>query len=258
MEAEKVDIALEGAKAANIANIVALRGDPPKGQEEWTATEGGFTCALDLIKYIREKHGDYFCLSTAGYPEGHPNVIKEVADASSLSESEKGRLVELDGKQFVCSDEDYGKEMAYLKAKVDAGADMIITQMFFDVPVFLTFVQDCRDAGITVPIVPGLMVIQAYGGFNRMTAFCKSRVPAWVRDSLEAVKDDEAAVKAQGIAIGTKMCQDLLAAGVVPLHFYCLNQEKATFAIMENLGMLKAAAGEEGATAAAAEATASA
>ena len=252
MPAEKVDVALDGAKAAGISNIVALRGDPPAGEEAWEATEGGFTCALDLIKYIRAKHGDFFCLSTAGYPEGHPNVITPVEHVEALTASEKARLVNIDGKNFACRDADYTKELEYLKAKVDAGADMIITQMFFDVPVFLSFVKDCRDIGITVPIVPGIMVIQAYGGFNRMTGFCKSRVPTWVRDALEAVKDDEAAVKKAGLDIGVKMCQELQAAGVVALHFYCLNKSEATYGIMKQLGLFKEPAAEG--TAAAAEA----
>lgn len=240
MPKDKVDAALEGAKAADMCNIVALRGDPPAGEEAWSATEGGFTCALDLIKYIREHHGDYFNLSCAGYPEGHPNAITPVtADGPPLTESEKGRLVEVNGEQFVCRDADYETEMEYLKAKVDAGADMIITQMFFDADVFLTFVQDCRERGITVPIVPGVMVIQNYGGFNRMTAFCKSRVPQSVRDAMELAKDDEAAVKATGIQLGTDMCKKLVEAGVCALHFYCLNLEKSTYGIMAQLGLLQ-------------------
>merc|ERR1712098_604695 len=121
------------------------------------------------------------------------------------------------------------------KAKVDAGADMIITQMFFDTQVFLTFVKDCRDMGISVPIVPGIMVIQNYGGFNRMTAFCKSRVPESVREAMELAKEDDAAVKETGIKLGTEMCKQLLEAGVCTLHFYCLNMEKSTYGIMKNL-----------------------
>merc|ERR1711871_532015 len=154
MEKEKVDIALQGAKKAGVRNIVALRGDPPHGQEKWEAVEGGFTCALDLVKYIRQKHGDYFGISVAGYPEGHPNVIKPVGDRE-LTASEKLRVVVQDEMEetiledgtkrskptgrkltFVCSDEDFEKEMAYLKEKIDAGADFIITQMFFDVETF--------------------------------------------------------------------------------------------------------------------------
>ena len=129
MEATKVSEALASCKESGIKNIVALRGDPPKGQDEWKATEGGFTCALDLVKHMRKEHGDYFCISVAGYPEGHPNVIKPVEGGADgldkLTASEAGRLVKkADGTYLVCSDADYAKEIAYLKEKVDAGADL--------------------------------------------------------------------------------------------------------------------------------------
>ena len=166
--------ALTTAKNNGIRNIVALRGDPPAGEEEWKAAEGGFTCALDLVEYIRKHFGQDFGISVAGYPEGHPNAISEIADPSSMSEAEKGRSSTFDGKVFTCKDKDYKKEMDYLKKKVDAGADFIITQMFFDTKVFGTFVEDCRKWGIMCPVVPGLMCINAYAGFCKMTKFCKT------------------------------------------------------------------------------------
>ena len=237
MEEEKVTYALKELEEAGIRNICALRGDPPKGQEEWQATEGGFTCALDLVKHIKKLYGDYFNLSIAGYPEGHPNVIKEVENEDNLSETEKGRLVERDGKKYVCSDEDYKGEMDYLKKKVDAGGDMIITQMHFDTSVFLKFVQDCRDWGINVPIIPGLMLVQNYGGFCRMTDFCRTRVPQWIWDRLEPIKDDPEEVRAAGVEIGTRMCKELFAGGAHGIHFYSLNLEKVTYGILNELGM---------------------
>lgn len=114
--------ALTTAKDSGIRNIVALRGDPPAGEEEWQAVEGGFACALDLVEYIREKFGETFGISVAGYPEGHPNAISEIEDPSLMSEAEKGRSSTFDGKVYTCKDEDYKKEMDYLKKKVDAGA----------------------------------------------------------------------------------------------------------------------------------------
>lgn len=126
--------------------------------------------------------------------------------------------------------------MAYLKSKIDAGADMIITQMFFDVPVFNAFVAACRAIGINVPVVPGIMLLQAAGGFKRMTRFCKSRVPQSLLDQLAEVEGDDAKVKELGIDFGTKMCQDLLASGAPGLHLYCLNLEKVTNGILKNLG----------------------
>lgn len=114
--------ALQAALDGGIRNIVALRGDPPAGEEEWKASKGGFTCALDLVKYMRETFGDQFGISVAGYPEGHPTAISEVADPSTLTDAEKARSAFFDGKTFCCREADYKKEMDYLKEKVDAGA----------------------------------------------------------------------------------------------------------------------------------------
>jgi len=244
-----IETALKTAKSNGVRNIVALRGDPAAGQEEWKAADGGFTCALDLVVFMREKFGDDFGISVAGYPEGHPNAISEVEDPSTMTEAEKGRSSTLDGKTFTCRDEDYKKEMDYLKKKVDAGSDFIITQMFFDTKVFGTFVEDCRKWGINCPIVPGLMCINAYGGFVKMTKFCKTRVPESLRAKMDSMKDDADAVKAFGVEYGIQMCQELMAIGVDVLHFYTLNLEKVTFGILQGLGYeVKGIADESDAT----------
>jgi len=199
--------ALAEAKRKGIRNIVALRGDPPKGQEKWEAVAGGFSCALDLVKcarrtappraaplararnsavasaprpppagcrYTRQQFGDWFGIQVSGYPEGHPDVIKPVAELGRpLSASEQKRLVTVgsgaSAEQFVCSDADFDRELGYLKQKCDAGADCVITQMFFDFEVFEAFVTQARAKGISAPILPGIMLITAYGGFTRMT-----------------------------------------------------------------------------------------
>jgi hypothetical protein len=117
-------------------------------------------------------------------------------------------------------------------------ADFIITQMFFDSAVFATFVQDCRAIGITCPIVPGLMCINAYAGFVKMTQFCKTRVPSWLSEKLEVIKDDVDAMKAFGIEFGAQLCRDLLATNEVHvLHFYTLNLEKVVYGILHELGL---------------------
>jgi methylenetetrahydrofolate reductase (NADPH) len=135
-----------------------LRGDPPKGQVNWTACENGFNNAIDLVRYIRQQYGDFFCVSVAGYPEGHiDNPNKEL-------------------------------DLQYLKEKVDAGADYIVTQLFYDVPLFIDWVNRCRSIGIQVPILPGIMPIQSYGGFKRMTTLCKTFVPKAISDALEPIK----------------------------------------------------------------------
>jgi methylenetetrahydrofolate reductase (NADPH) len=135
--------------------------------------------------------------------------------------------------------QDYDNELNYLKQKVDAGADIIITQMFFDVDVYLQFVRDCRAKGITVPIMPGIMLIQNYGGFKRMVVFCKSRVPGEIVDAVEAVKDDEAKLKELGIKIGADMCKKIVKAGILGLHLYTLNLEDGMNGILKEMGLYR-------------------
>lgn len=192
------------------------------------------------MKHIRANHGEHFCVSVSGYPEGHPSVIKAVAPGETLSASEAARAITLeDGSTAVCHDADYAGELAYLKAKVAAGAEVIITQMFFDVEVFLQFTRDCRAAGITVPIMPGIMLVQSYPGFKRMVGFCKSRVPAAMAAELDAVKDDEAAVRAAGVRLAVDMCRTLIAAGIKGLHLYTLNLEAGFYGVLQGLGLFK-------------------
>merc|ERR1719394_817552 len=212
-KAEMAGEALNTCKDKGICNIVALRGDAPRGQETWTATEGGFTCALDLVKYIRANHGDYFSISVAGYPEGHPDAIEVVeggvADLTP-SEARRARIVKDDqGKDIVtvCRDASYAKEMAYLKEKIDAGADFIITQMFLDANVYLAFVEDCKKWGINVPVVPGIMCLNGFGGLKRMTELCKTRLPAGLLEEATAANTSDDAFKAWGITAGVRMCK---------------------------------------------------
>ncbi|EOD10733.1 putative methylenetetrahydrofolate reductase [Emiliania huxleyi CCMP1516] len=237
---EVCDAGLAGAKEAGICNIVALRGDPPKGQDKWEVTEGGFACALDLVKYMRTNYGDYFSIQVAGYPEGHPDRITKVSEMSRpLSDREKMRLVDVDGEEFVCTDENYAIELDYLKQKCDAGGDVIITQLFYDFEVFKAWVQDLRDAGITAPIFPGIMPLNACGGFKRMTGFCKTRIPpAMAKRVAELSGDDKKAEFAEyGIDYLTDLCKQLVASKLVPgLHFYALNQSERTFQILKRLG----------------------
>lgn len=218
MPKEKLDEALEKVKKLGIQNLLALRGDPPKGEGTFKTVEGGFSCALDLVKYIREKHGDYFGIAVAGYPEAHPDVITD--------DPEKMKAA-------------YWSDIQYLKEKIEAGGDLVVTQLFYDVDIFLQYIKDCRSVGITCPIIPGIMPIMAYGGFKRMTGFCKTKVPQSLTDELDALKDDEEAVKQFGIEQATGMCRRILESGEVPgLHMYTLNQERSSVAILESLGLL--------------------
>ncbi|XP_057966261.1 probable methylenetetrahydrofolate reductase (NADH) [Malania oleifera] len=218
MPVEKIDHALTTIKSNGIQNVLALRGDPPHGQDKFVQIQGGFACALDLVKHIRAKYGDYFGITVAGYPEAHPDVIQS------------------DG---VATLEGYQNDLSYLKRKVDAGADLIVTQLFYDTDIFLKFVNDCRQIGITCPIVPGIMPINNYKGFLRMTGFCKTKIPSEITAALESIKDNEEAVKAYGIHLGTEMCKKILAYGIKTLHLYTLNMEKSALAILMNLGLIE-------------------
>ena len=215
MERHVIDKTLAYCKEIGIRNILALRGDPPVGQE-WQQIEGGFAYAQDLVRYIRQQFGDYFCIGVAGYPEGHTDAV------------------------------DFETDMIHLKEKIVAGADLIITQLFYDVDYFINYVSKCREMGITVPILPGIMPIQSYGGFKRMTTLCKTIVPQPILDALEDVKEDSAKVKAYGVELATKMCEEILTrceklgakSRVTGLHFYTLNLEESVLSIVNNLGLL--------------------
>jgi len=235
---QAVHDALIKARETGLTSICALRGDPPAGTENWTETAGGFACALDLVKFIRREHGDYFSVAVSGYPEGHPTVIKPVSDETKLSETEKSRLINIDGQLMVCSDEDFANEIRYLKQKVDAGGNIVITQLFLDAKVFLAFVDTCRTAGITVPILPGIMVFTQAGSLKRMTDLCKTRVPPEMQTRIDECKGDDKRFTAFALEYLTSLCQQVWASNKVPeLHFYCLNQHSMVFNVLANLGV---------------------
>lgn len=208
MPREKVDTALREAKEFGCRNILALRGDPPAGQSEWEPHAAGFTYAQELVEYIRAGYGDYFAIAVAGFPEGH-------------IESKEGREVEL----------------RRLKEKVNAGADFIFTQMFYDYEIFAQWVRDVRAAGITVPIIPGVMPIQTYGGFQRATARFRTIVPDHFTQALEPVKDDDAAVRAVGTKLVAELCRKIVGGGlgISGLHIYTMNLERGSRMLLDEL-----------------------
>eukprot|EP00931_Biecheleriopsis_adriatica_P062758 TRINITY_DN378_c0_g1_i4.p1 TRINITY_DN378_c0_g1~~TRINITY_DN378_c0_g1_i4.p1 ORF type:complete len:817 (-),score=244.51 TRINITY_DN378_c0_g1_i4:246-2696(-) len=242
--AEMTENALKACKEVGVRNIVALRGDPPRGQEKWTATEGGFNSALDLVRFISKNHGDYFSVSVAGYPEGHPDNIEVVEGglaALSPSEARRARVVKDEtGKEVVsvCRDANFHKEMVYLKEKVDAGSQFVITQMFLDAQVYLDFVKECRKYEIMVPIVPGIMCLNTFGGLKRMTELCKTRLPAGLLERAEKANTSDDAFKAFGIEEGVAMCKELLEGGAPGLHFYTLNLEKVVVGTLRGLKLI--------------------
>ncbi|KAF9906665.1 hypothetical protein EC991_000390 [Linnemannia zychae] len=213
MDRGKVDDALAEAKKAGIQNILALRGDPPRGQEYWTQIDDTFVHAIDLVRYIRQEYGDYFCIGVAGYPEGH-------MDSTDVSSDQ---------------------EIGYLKEKVDAGADFVLTQLFYDVDGFLAWEKQCRALGITCPIIPGIMPIQSYSGFRRITNLAKIRVPVTVATALEPIQSDDQKVKDYGVELAAKMIKQLLDAGITGFHICTLNLEKSVRLILERVGFVQPA-----------------
>ncbi|KAK7811135.1 hypothetical protein U0070_016075 [Myodes glareolus] len=176
--------------------------------DHWEAEEGGFSCATDLVKHIRSEFGDYFDICVAGYPKGHP-------EAKSFEE-----------------------DLQHLKEKVSAGADFIITQLFFEADTFFRFVKACTEIGISCPILPGIFPIQGYTSLRQLVKLSKLEVPQKIKDVIEPIKDNDAAIRNYGIELAVNLCRELLDSGLVPgLHFYTLNREVATTEVLKQLGM---------------------
>lgn len=195
---------LQKLKAAKVDNVLPLRGDPPQGQKEFVPAPEGFRYASELVNFIREEDFN-FCLGGACYPEGHPETASRDDD------------------------------LRHLKAKVDAGLDFLITQLFFDNAFYFDFVERARRAGINVPIVPGIMPITNYEQVQRFTRMCGATVPMRLGLQLERVKDQPESLVQLGVAHATVQCMELLARGVPGIHFYTLNKSPATRMIVSAL-----------------------
>jgi methylenetetrahydrofolate reductase (NADPH) len=199
---------VEDARSRGIKNLLALRGDPPTGGE-FVATPGGFEYSRQLVAFLRELGG--FSIGTAGFPEGHIAC-------------KAGREV------------DWG----YLREKIAAGADFVITQLFFDNDDFFRFHDHMTlKLGAAVPIIPGLLPVLATGQTKRFTALCGAALPEKFLTRLEAFGDDDAAVTEFGIEYATEQSEALLRFGVTGLHFYTLNKSYSTTRIVQNLGLRK-------------------
>ncbi|GAB4168903.1 MAG: methylenetetrahydrofolate reductase [NAD(P)H] [Wenzhouxiangellaceae bacterium] len=203
---ESLDDLLDSYSAHGIQRLVVLRGDRPSG-----GGHGIFDHAVDLVGYIRQRHGDRFRIEVACYPELHP----ESPDIDS--------------------------ELAHFEAKVRAGADAAITQYFYNADAYFRFVDDCSRRGIDIPIVPGIMPITNYAALARFSAACGAELPAWIEKRI-AVWDRQGrrdCLRAFGEDVVTGLCERLLAGGAPGLHFYTLNRARATLAICRNLGLGK-------------------
>jgi len=194
---------LDQMRDAGVDNVLALRGDPPRGQERWTKTEGGLEYSSELVELLREDYD--FAIGGAAFPETHIHAT---------------------------SPED---DLRFLKAKVDAGVTFLITQMFFDNRYYFDFVERARAIGIDVPIVPGVMPILSLDGIKRMTELSAAHLPEGLREQLEARRGNEEAVAELGVAYATLQCADLLRGGAPGIHFITLNRSPATRAILSAL-----------------------
>jgi methylenetetrahydrofolate reductase (NADPH) len=198
---------LDEMAGADIENVLALRGDPPAGQEAWRKTEGGLEYSSELVALIRADYS--FAIGAACFPETHIHAT---------------------------STED---DLAHLAEKVRAGADFLITQLFFDNECYFDFLARARAAGIEVPIIPGILPITHVGQVERMSAMSGASIPAGLRRELRLRAGAEEAVLDFGVAYATLQCAELLAAGAPGIHFYTLNRSPATRAILSALKLAR-------------------
>lgn len=194
---------LERYRSHGIRHIVALRGDLPSG----LAAIGELRYANELVTFIRETTGDWFEIEVACYPEYHPQS-RSAAD-----------------------------EISNFRRKVQAGANAAITQYFYTVDAYFRFIDDCEAAGVTIPIVPGIMPIGNFSQLARFSDACGAEIPRWLRFRLESFRDDAASIRACGLDVVTRLCEELLRAGAPGLHFYTLNQAGLTMEIWKRLGL---------------------
>jgi methylenetetrahydrofolate reductase (NADH) len=200
---EEIKGLLDEISTAGIDNVVALRGDPPRGEARFVANPLGFRYASELTAFI---HGGYsLCIAVAGYPEGHIESPDKETDWDHLQE------------------------------KVEAGADFIITQLFFDNRNFFTFERRMREKGVKVPIIPGIMPITNYNQILRFTRICGATIPDKLVKDLEPIQNDPDAVHRCGVKHAIQQCRGLLDHGVAGIHFYTLNKSKATVEIIKSL-----------------------
>jgi methylenetetrahydrofolate reductase (NADPH) len=201
---ERLREILDEVAGAGVDNVLALRGDPPRGEADWTPHPDGLECSVDLIELIR---ADYdYCIGATCFPEVHPEAP------------------------------DLDHDLRYLKRKVEAGASFLITQLFFDNEDYFRFVDSAREYGIEVPIVAGIMPITNFEQLKRFTTLCGATIPPALYEQLEARHaEGEEAVAELGVAYATLQCADLLARGAPGIHFYTLNKSPATRAILSAL-----------------------
>jgi len=200
---------LEDLEKRNITNLLCLRGDPPQGKSQFTPPPHGFRYASELVAFIRKEGQKKFTIGVAAYPEGH---------------------LECNNKE---------EDLKHLKIKTDAGADYLLTQLFFQNDYYFDFIQKARQIGIKQKIIPGIMPITNYGQLRRFTQICGTSVPSSLQQSLESIQENEARVKQFGVEYASKQCGELLQSEVPGLHFYILNQPDSVTQVLTSLNKFK-------------------
>jgi methylenetetrahydrofolate reductase (NADPH) len=200
---ERLREILDEIGEAGIENVLALRGDPPRGETEWKPHPGGLLYSTELATLIAEDYG--YSIGAACFPEVHPEA------------------------------KDLASDLRFLKEKVSAGARFLVTQLFFDNELYFDFVREARAVGIDVPIVAGIMPITNFKQITTITGMCGATIPPGVMTELERRADDPDAVLQFGVAYATQQCADLLRRGAPGIHFYTLNRSPATRAILSSL-----------------------
>ncbi|REJ67874.1 MAG: methylenetetrahydrofolate reductase [NAD(P)H] [Planctomycetota bacterium] len=202
--ADELRTYLQEAQSRGIGNIVALRGDPPQGETEFKPVAGGFRFAVDLVEMIDAEFSE-LGIAVAGYPETHQEATSPAADLENL------------------------------KRKVDAGGDVVITQLFYDNADFFRFRDSCDALGIDAPLVPGLLPVISFKQIERIASLCGARLPDDFREALAACGDDAAAQVDVGVEFASRQVQELLDAGVPGIHFYVLNRSEATARVLREV-----------------------
>ena len=202
---EELDSVLQRLEDAGIENVIALRGDPPRGENEFTVTEGGFSHASELVTHIRDNY--QFGIAAACYPEGHTEAVN------------------------------LERDLEYAKLKVDNGADFLITQLFFNNDDYFDFADRAIGAGIDAPVVPGILPVLSGPQIRRFTSLCGSKIPGDLDAELDRLGDDDDSVRELGIEYAAKQVEALWDAGVPGVHFYVLNRSYSVSRILDRLGI---------------------
>jgi methylenetetrahydrofolate reductase (NADPH) len=194
---------LDRYRDEGIRRLVCLRGDLPSGM----AVAGEFRYAAELVRFVRDRTGNWFHIEVAGYPEFHPQARRPADD------------------------------LAHFREKIDAGANSAITQYFYNADAYVHFVESVEALGVAVPIVPGIMPINNFTQLARFSDACGAEIPRWIRLRLESFGDDTASIRSFGLDVVTELCDRLLGLGAPGLHFYTLNQAGPTATIWQRLGL---------------------